>query len=132
MNATKKLFRSIPYSLFTLVLSLCLLVSLPAHAGQVTVVDVKITALSGDQYRIDTTLSHQDTGWDHYANAWLVYDEADRLLGERVLHHPHVNEQPFTRSLTLSIPEGVKKVIIRGQDSVHGINPQGMTVAVPQ
>lgn len=36
-----------------------------------------------------------------------------KLIGERVLHHPHVKEQPFMRSLLgLSVPLDVKEVMI--------------------
>ena len=101
------------------------------QANQAQVVDVKISALGNQQYRIDTTLSHSDTGWKHYANAWFVYDKSGRLLGERVLHHPHVDEQPFTRSLTLKIPSTIKEIVIKAQDSIHGLNEQGKTVQVP-
>jgi len=32
-----------------------------------------------------------------------------------------VNEQPFTRSLSgVKLPAGIKQVVIRGHDSVHG------------
>jgi len=53
------------------------------------------------------TLTHPDTGWDHYADGWEVQDQDGNRLGLRFLTHPHVNEQPFTRSLTLdAVPEG--------------------------
>ena len=46
-------------------------------------------------------------------------------LGLRELVHPHVNEQPFTRSLSgVGIPEGIDAVIIKARDSVHGVSPQ--------
>ncbi|MFT5064884.1 MAG: hypothetical protein ACJAXK_000243 [Yoonia sp.] len=51
--------------------------------------------------RFDVTLSHPDTGWDHYADGWRVEDADGAVLGLRVLGHPHVNEQPFTRSLRI-------------------------------
>lgn len=108
-----------------------LLVVMSAQANQAEVVDVKISALGNNKYRIDTTLKHADTGWKHYANAWLVFDESGEELGERILHHPHVNEQPFTRSLTVTIPANIKKITIRAQDSIHGLNEKGMTVEVP-
>lgn len=50
---------------------------------------------------VHVTLSHPDTGWDHYADGWEVLDANGTRLGLRVLAHPHVEEQPFTRSLTL-------------------------------
>ena len=104
----------------------------PVKAGQAQVIDVKISTLGDGQYRIETTLRHSDTGWKHYANAWFVYDKAGNLLGERILHHPHVNEQPFTRSLTLKIPSTISEIVIKAQDSVHGLNEQGKVVSVPK
>jgi hypothetical protein len=44
-------------------------------------------------------LRHGDTGWDDYADGWRIETPAGEVLGTRVLHHPHVEEQPFTRSL---------------------------------
>ncbi|GGE78279.1 hypothetical protein GCM10007285_02590 [Stappia taiwanensis] len=67
------------------------------------------------------TVSHADTGWDHYADLWEVLAPDGRVLGRRVLAHPHVNEQPFTRSLAgVAIPEGLDRVEIRVRDTVHG------------
>lgn len=99
-------------------------------AGVADVVAVKVTQLEGNQYRIDVTIKHKDTGWDHYANAWQVLDEKGNVIGERVLYHPHVDEQPFTRSLTLTIPTGVKKITVRAKDSVHEFGGVEKTVTL--
>ena len=104
----------------------------PAWSGKADVVNVVITPVSSGQYRIEVTLQHEDAGWDHYANAWQVLDLQGNVIGERVLYHPHVNEQPFTRSLTLSIPEPIQQVLIRGKDSVHGDGGHTMIVDVPR
>ena len=117
-------------ALFCVACSLVLFVS-PSYANQVEIVEVKIKTIGVNHYRIDTTIKHADTGWDHYANAWLVFDESGNKIGERVLHHPHVKEQPFTRSLRLSIATGVKTITIKAQDSVHGLNENGVQIAVP-
>ena len=49
-------------------------------------------------------------------------DVADFIIAATgVLHHPHVDEQPFTRSLGgVSVPEGMTSVWIEARDSVHG------------
>jgi len=117
---------------FFAVLALFISTVFTANAGEAQVVKVEIRALGGDEYRIDTTLEHADTGWDHYADAWLVFDEQGKLLGERVLYHPHVNEQPFTRSLTVKIPASVKTIIIKAKDSVHGLSEVGKEIEVPK
>jgi len=100
-------------------------------AGEADVVDVSISALGDNQYRIDATVLHADTGWDHYANRWDVVAPDGTVIGSRELLHPHESEQPFTRSLTLAIPDDVKSVTIRAHDSVHELGGAEMTVDVP-
>ena len=71
--------------------------------------------------RLSVTLAHPDTGWDHYADAWEVLNLSGESLGVRELAHPHVEEQPFTRSLSVTLPgDGPWEVLIRARDSVHG------------
>lgn len=112
-----------------------LAVALPgaAAAGEVDVVDVTVTPESGGGYRFDVTLRHADSGWDHYADRWEVLTpDGDDVLATRVLAHPHVNEQPFTRSLGgVKIPAGLSTVRVRGHDKVHGLGGREMTVALP-
>lgn len=68
---------------------------------------------SGMGWKIKVTLEHDDDGWDHYADGWEVLDEAGNRLGYRKLHHPHMNEQPFTRGLhSVMVPDGTRKVFI--------------------
>lgn len=90
-------------------------------ANEVEVVDVNIKYNPSGHARVDVTLLHGDTGWDHYANAWEILDSNKNLIATRVLHHPHESEQPFTRSLNdVSLPAGEKFVYVRGRDKVHG------------
>ena len=100
-------------------------------AGDAAIVGVEITPSGEGVYNVSVTLEHADTGWDHYANRWDVLDESGELIGSRVLAHPHVNEQPFTRSLRVDIPENVKTITIVASDSVHGDNEQTFEVEVP-
>lgn len=89
-------------------------------AGEVDVIDVKARSSGASVYSFDVTLKHADTGWKHYANKWEVLGPGGEVLGTRVLHHPHVEEQPFTRSLSgVKIPSGVTSVTIRAYDSEH-------------
>ncbi|MEO0343664.1 MAG: hypothetical protein AAF198_09520 [Pseudomonadota bacterium] len=99
-------------------LSLFIASSVSAGAPQITEV---IATQRDNQIRFDVTVLHADEGWDHYADGWGVYTLDGTELGYRVLAHPHVNEQPFTRSLTIARPEGLTQVIIRPRDSVHGL-----------
>ncbi|MCP4818659.1 MAG: hypothetical protein GY883_05695 [Shimia sp.] len=89
-----------------------------ADAPQIT--DAHATR-SGGGWRFDVTLLHPDTGWDHYADGWRVELADGTVLTTRVLAHPHVNEQPFTRSQTgVSVPEGVGTVYVRSRCIVDG------------
>ena len=78
-----------------------------------------ITQSSG---RFSVTLSHPDTGWDHYADGWRVELADGTVLGTRELAHPHVNEQPFTRSARIMVPDGVTRVFIRARCNLDGWN----------
>lgn len=108
------------------------LISHSAFAGKADVVDGKITALGDGRYRIDATVLHADTGWDHYADRWDVLTIDGKVLGVRELAHPHENEQPFTRSLTLEIPAGVSTVVLQANDSVHGLGGETFELQVPE
>jgi len=104
-----------------------------AYAGEADVVYVKISQSSGNSYNFDVTVKHADTGWEHYSDAWEVLDTNGNILGKRVLVHPHVNEQPFTRSLSgVVIPAELTSVTIRAHDNVHKYGGKEMTVKVPR
>ena len=78
------------------------------------------------------TLKHGDTGWEHYANEWTVVAPDGSILGTRTLLHPHVNEQPFTRSLSgVKIPADIKQITIRAKDLVHGYGGLEQKVKLP-
>ena len=92
------------------------LLPLAAHADHPVV-----EAASVDGNRVTVTLSHPDTGWDDYADGWEVLDVDGNSLGVRTLFHPHVNEQPFTRSLNdVQIPDGATVIFIRARTNVDG------------
>ena len=109
---------------------LCIFASpMTALAGNAEITDVVVSS-GANGYRFDVTIGHADTGWDHYADGWEVIAADGKVLGKRVLMHPHVDEQPFTRSLgNVVIPAGVDEVVIRAHTRVAGYGP--MTVAVP-
>jgi len=103
-----------------------------AVAGDVDVVDARIIKSGDNAFRAEVTLRHADTGWDHYADRWDVVAPDGSVLGTRVLHHPHVDEQPFTRSLSgIKIPTGTPHVTIRAHDKVHGYQGQTLQLELP-
>ena len=92
----------------------------PVLADEPEILDVEIEKV-GMVWNIHVTIEHPDTGWDHYADGWRVHDEEGKELGFRELRHPHVNEQPFTRSLTgVVIPDGTRKVFVSARCSRDG------------
>lgn len=96
------------------------LVAAPAVADPAEIVDVGLRG-GGDGLRVDVTIRHADTGWDDYADGWRVETADGTVLGTRILHHPHVEEQPFTRSLSgVETPDGLGEVFIRSSTNVTG------------
>jgi len=72
-------------------------------------------------YTVSVTLRHGDTGWEDYADGWSVESADGKVLAIRVLTHPHVTEQPFTRSLGgVAIPDGTTRVFIRARTKPDG------------
>jgi hypothetical protein len=103
-----------------------------ACAGEADVVDVRARMTGEDTFSFDVTVRHADDGWKHYADKWDVVAPDGTLLATRTLYHPHVDEQPFTRSLSgVKIPESIKEVTVRAHDSVHKYGDKTVTVAVP-
>lgn len=75
----------------------------------------------GATWTVAVTLAHPDSGWDHYASGWEVLAPDGTRLGYRDLAHPHVEEQPFTRSLSgLRIPDGIATILIRPRCTLDG------------
>jgi hypothetical protein len=111
------------------------LVAVPTgHAGLADVLKVEMRpGAQPGSYDVDVTLRHDDTGWDHYANRWEVLAPDGRVLATRVLVHPHVHEQPFTRGLSgVGIPHEYTWVRVRGHDLVHGYGGREVTLSVPR
>lgn len=106
------------------------LVSNALTANEVQIVDVKVYCKV--DCRFSVTLQHEDTGWEHYANQWDVVTLDNEVIGTRVLYHPHVDEQPFTRSLSgVSVPKSISQVKIRAKDLKHGYASQEYLVNIP-
>lgn len=82
-------------------------------------------------WKFAVTISHPDTGWDHFADGWEVLDAQGNVLGYRQLMHPHEQEQPFTRSLSqVIVPDGTREVFIRAHCSVDGWTSEAYKVAL--
>ena len=115
----------------TLITLIATLTATATLASDVEIVDVQASQ-SGGAWRFDVTLRHADSGWEHYADGWEVLAPDGSSLGMRVLAHPHVNEQPFTRSLGgVMIPDGTTNVVIRARDNVDGWTAEAFAFTLP-
>ncbi len=100
-----------------------------AWAGKADVISASATKEAGGTYTIEATVKHSDEGWEHYADRFDVMAPDGTVLGERILAHPHVDEQPFTRSLSgVMIPDGITEIRVRAHDKVHGLGGAEVTV----
>ena len=94
---------------------------------------IRMVYRSNGHWDVYVTVRHNDQGWDHYADRWQVIDEkTGDVLVERILAHPHDNEQPFTRSLSgLVIPEGIRNLRIRSSCPQHGYGGREISIELP-
>ena len=96
--------------------------------GNANVDFVRATQSSNGSWTFNVTVSHHDTGWEDYADGWDVVTEDGVVIKlsqnspfTRLLVHPHVDEQPFTRSQSgIILPEGTKKIIVRAHELKNG------------
>ncbi|HAD85835.1 MAG TPA: hypothetical protein DCG48_00590 [Rhodospirillaceae bacterium] len=102
------------------------------QADQPQVIAAEASPNGDGSYTVSATIRHGDTGWDHYADNFEVLGPDGTVLERRVLYHPHVDEQPFTRSVGgVNVPPGIKQVIVRAHDKVHGYGNATVTVTLP-
>ena len=102
-----------------------------ASAGEADVVGAEARQ-RGDTWTFSVSVRHDDTGWEHYADRWDVVAPDGTVLGSRTLFHPHIGEQPFTRSLSaVAIPPDIRYVTVRAHDKVHGYGGKQLTLELP-
>lgn len=104
--------------------------ALPAMADGPVVEDVQMEK-TGMGWRVSVTLSHDDTGWDHFADSWRIEDAEGKVIAVRKLMHPHVDEQPFTRSLSsVVLPDGTREIFVRAHCSKGGWHDETTKVKI--
>ena len=109
------------------------LLSAPALAGEADVLSAEAQCDDDRVCRFVVTLRHADEGWKHSADRWEVLSPEGEVLATRVLRHPHVEEQPFTRALAgVQSPTAIERVRIRARDSVHGYGGEEVEIELPR
>jgi hypothetical protein len=108
----------------------------PGGAANADVTYVRAVQTDAATWTFHVTVEHPDTGWEDYADGWDVLTPDGTVLKPdpaepftRLLLHPHVGEQPFTRSQSgIVIPEGVTQVRVRAHDLVDGFGGREVLV----
>lgn len=114
---------------FSSILMVLTLTAAVVGAGEADVEAVRVWPTGENRYRFEVTVRHADTGWDHYADRFEILDVDGHILGTRILYHPHVEEQPFTRRLeNVEVRPEILKVTVRAHDSRHGYGGRQMIV----
>ena len=105
----------------------------PVAAGEADVLAATVDRQADGSFDFEVTVRHADEGWDHYADAFEVLSPSGEVLATRVLYHPHVDEQPFTRGLVgVRLPPGLTEVVIRAHDKVHGYGGKTLRLELPR
>lgn len=100
------------------------------------VIFVEARLVQDDTWTFSVTVAHADIGWEDYADGWDVVLADGTVLKPdpespftRLLLHPHVDEQPFTRSQgNIMIPVEIESVIVRAHDLIDGFGGQEIKV----
>lgn len=114
------------------------LAAAPARAAAPTaqtfpdVLSAQVRARGSDRFDFDVTISSPYDTPQRYADAFRVSSRDGRVFGERVLLHDHADEQPFTRDLHgVTIPPGIRSVVIQARDRTHGYGGRSIDVPLP-
>ena len=96
------------------------------------VVAVRVRASGPSRFDFDVTVSSPYDAPARYADAFRVSSSGGTVHGERRLLHDHADEQPFTRDLYgVTIPAGVRKVVVQARDSTFGYGGKAVEVVLP-
>ena len=107
-----------------------------SSAANADVTFVRVVATGDNRYTFHVTVAHPDTGWEDYADGWDVLLPDGTVVKPsasspftRLLVHPHVNEQPFTRSQSgIEISAEITQVTVRAHDLVDGFGGKTVTI----
>lgn len=96
------------------------------------VVAVKVRPRGGDRFDFDVTISSPYDTPERYADGFRIAGRGGEIYGERKLLHDHADEQPFTRELHgVTIPPGVRSVLVQARDRKYGYGGKTVEIALP-
>lgn len=109
-------------------------------AAKADVLHVRAVQANDGAWTFEVTVQHPDTGWENYADGWdVITPEGTVILPDpsnpftRRLEHPHVDEQPFTRSQSgIVVPPGVTQMRVRAHGLVTGYGGREVWVDLTQ
>jgi len=105
---------------------------LAAFAGEADVVKAVAKPAGDGQYRFDVTIKSNDKGWDYYCDRFDILGPDGKILGTRILHHPHEAEQPFTRSLgSVAIDPSITEVTVTATMKPSGEGGETVKIKLP-
>ena len=116
---------------YLMLLPLLMLFTSESFAGEADVVDVLTIRQSNGNFVFRVSVLHTDEGWEHYADAFEIVSLSGEILATRILAHPHVNEQPFTRSIIVKLDPSIRTVTIRAKDKIHQYGGKTIEVTLP-
>lgn len=104
---------------------LSLIVATAASVGAVSADAPKVLSASATQddglWTIKVTMSHVDTGWDHYAKGFELLSPDKKRLAYGEIARPHVGKKTIETTLTgITLPKGLTYVLIRTRCSLVG------------
>jgi hypothetical protein len=99
--------------------------STPEAASTADVTAVEVTG-APNEYSFEVTVRSPDTGCEQYADWWEVVSPEGALLSRRILLHPHVDEQPFTRTGGPVDVSADSTVLVRAHMNTAGYGGQAL------
>lgn len=119
-----------------LLLAICLSFSVQAEDVTIqkypNVISVKVKHDTESIFDFDVTVSSPYDTPQRYADAFRVTDKNGQVFAERKLIHDHEDEQPFMRDLYgVTIPKGVRIVVIQARDQKYGYGGEKIEVVLP-
>ena len=126
-------FKHIPLNATWIYTLMMILFSGPAAAGGADVINAVVEYDVKGRYTVTATVLHKDEGREHYVTRFEVLTPEGKVIGARYLGHPHVHEQPLSRSaVSVKIPKDVQEVRVRAYDNVHGFSGKEFVAKVPE